>query len=189
MKPANTKPQRSKTDAPEAKQDVFAKSVINSAELLDWLTQAGMPLTDRRLRQIADQGYFPPPVRGDYKLQATLVGMIRYKDEMAKKANDKGSTKDKIQEQILREKKVIADEAEKKVVDKEEGRRVVTRYVVGLKFKLLGIPKRLSQRLAIEGDPVKVELAIEGEIREAFTSNKFEWGLQTCPKCKAKIDL
>jgi hypothetical protein len=35
-------------------------------------------LTDRRHRQIADEGYFPPPVAGEYQLNATIAGLFKY---------------------------------------------------------------------------------------------------------------
>lgn len=38
-------------------------------------------LSDRRHRQIAKAGYFPPPVKGMYQLVATLRGMFKYYQE------------------------------------------------------------------------------------------------------------
>jgi hypothetical protein len=46
-------------------------------------------LTDRRHRQLADQGYFPAPIRGLYETTATLSGLFRYYHELARKKNDK----------------------------------------------------------------------------------------------------
>lgn len=40
-------------------------------------------LTDRRHRQLAKAGYFPPPVRGVYELAPTLRGLFRYYREAA----------------------------------------------------------------------------------------------------------
>src|SRR5688572_19445628 len=46
-------------------------------------------LTDRRHRQLADKGYFPPPVQGRYQAGKTLVGVIRYLGEQLRKKNSK----------------------------------------------------------------------------------------------------
>lgn len=35
-------------------------------------------LTDRRLRQLAKAGYFPPPDRGEYQQVATIRGLFKY---------------------------------------------------------------------------------------------------------------
>lgn len=35
-------------------------------------------LTDRRIRQLAKLGYFPPPVRGVYQQVATIRGLFKY---------------------------------------------------------------------------------------------------------------
>lgn len=43
-------------------------------------------LTDRRHRQLASSGYFPPPVRGEYQLGPTLRGMFKfYRETLAKR--------------------------------------------------------------------------------------------------------
>lgn len=44
-------------------------------------------LTDRRHRQIAKEGYFPPPIQGEYQLNATIAGMFRYYREAYQKTN------------------------------------------------------------------------------------------------------
>jgi hypothetical protein len=61
---------------PEQAAPPDAKTI--AAEALCALTG----LTDRRHRQIAKAGYFPPPIRGQYQLTATLQGMFRYYREL-----------------------------------------------------------------------------------------------------------
>lgn len=43
-------------------------------------------LTDRRHRQIADQGFFPPPTKGKYQLTPTIAGMFKYYREAYQRA-------------------------------------------------------------------------------------------------------
>jgi hypothetical protein len=38
-------------------------------------------LTDRRHRQLAHDGYFPPPIRGKYQFEATIRGNFKYYQE------------------------------------------------------------------------------------------------------------
>jgi len=46
-------------------------------------------LTDRRHRQLATAGYFPPPILGRYQAGATLLGIIRYQRELIQKKSNK----------------------------------------------------------------------------------------------------
>jgi phage terminase Nu1 subunit (DNA packaging protein) len=39
-------------------------------------------LTDRRHRQLAAQGFFPPPLRGEYERDAVIAGMLRFYREI-----------------------------------------------------------------------------------------------------------
>src|SRR5262245_55214640 len=57
--------------------------VVITAEQLCSITG----LTDRRHRQLAAAGYFPPPIRGRYQ-GVTLLGIIRYQREQLAKRND-----------------------------------------------------------------------------------------------------
>jgi hypothetical protein len=45
-------------------------------------------LTDRRHRQLASAGFFPPPIKGKYQAGKTLIGVIRYQREQLLKKND-----------------------------------------------------------------------------------------------------
>jgi hypothetical protein len=54
-------------------------------------------LTDRRLRQLAKAGYFPPPVKGQYQQTVTIRGLFKYyredHNQSAKTLNDAKLTK------------------------------------------------------------------------------------------------
>ena len=45
-------------------------------------------LTDRRHRQLAEQGFFPAPIRGQYQIDATLTGLFRHLREQLARKND-----------------------------------------------------------------------------------------------------
>ncbi len=58
---------------------------ISSEKLLMLLSQRGVSFTDRRLRQIADEGFYPPPINGEYEFLATLLGLISNRDKLREK--------------------------------------------------------------------------------------------------------
>lgn len=43
-------------------------------------------LTDRRHRQIAAEGFFPPPIKGQYQANSTIRGLLRYYREMTQRS-------------------------------------------------------------------------------------------------------
>ncbi len=57
---------------------------ITAEQLCSWTG-----LTDRRHRQIAAKGFFPPPILGRYQAGKTLIGMVKYLAEMVRKKDDK----------------------------------------------------------------------------------------------------
>src|SRR5262245_31682944 len=61
-------------------------------------------LTDRRHRQLADAGYFPPPVRGFYQAAPTIKGMFRYLTEQVAKKDDSLAAERKLYTRARREK-------------------------------------------------------------------------------------
>jgi hypothetical protein len=118
-------------------------------------------LTDRRHRQLAKAGYFPPPVMSEYQLAPTIKGMFQFYREQ--KDKQKGS--DERIKKARAEKLELANEATKKdLIPAEEVRREVTRAFQELKGQLLIIPRRLGQPLALETDPVSIEEKIHKEL-------------------------
>lgn len=91
----------------------MADQALLSAEKLTALTG----LTDRRHRQIAKAGYFPPPYRGQYQQGPTILGMFRYYRE---KSETVAQLRAKVIEETFRDKKRENDLAEKLVVRKAD---------------------------------------------------------------------
>lgn len=85
--------------------------------------------------------------------------------------------------------RVAADLAEGKVIDRDQCKRAVTRYVTAVRNRVLGLAKRNAQRLAIETDPIAVEQHLEAETRAILTDLKFEFGLLACPNCGKEVNL
>lgn len=81
---------------------VTAQKIV-SEKLLALLGSKGIELSDRRLRQIAAEGFFPEPTRSQYDLLATLLGLCRFYRELHLRRADE------IQAQELRRLKETAD--------------------------------------------------------------------------------
>jgi len=62
----------------------MAESQTISAEKLCALTG----LTDRRHRQLATQGFFPPPIKSEYQMASAIRGLFRYYREMNHRRNE-----------------------------------------------------------------------------------------------------
>lgn len=64
-------------------------------------------LTDRRHRQIAAKGFFPPPIQGRYQAGKTLVGMLKYVTEQLRKRDGRQA---KEQLKLTKAKRELAQE-------------------------------------------------------------------------------
>lgn len=71
-------------------------------------------LTDRRHRQIAKEGYFPPPIKGQYQLAPTLQGMFKYYRELGEYRKNK---REQIDDEKHRKLKLENDETEGRLTD------------------------------------------------------------------------
>lgn len=78
-------------------------------------------LSDRRHRQLAKDGYFPPPLRGQYQANATIAGLFKHFQELLHKKNDSLAV---IEERLKTAKAEMAEEElaafRKRYVLKEE---------------------------------------------------------------------
>jgi len=56
------------------------------------------------------------------------------------------------------------------------------RFALALELKLLAIPRRLAQRIALDNDPASIEALIEKEFRETIESAAEEFRNGRCPR-------
>lgn len=59
--------------------------MISGDQLETLLRGKGIELGDRRLRQLAKDGYFPEPDGGQYEFLATMLGLVKYYRELQNK--------------------------------------------------------------------------------------------------------
>lgn len=87
-----------------------------------------------------------------------------------------------------RREKVEAETAEKLVIPIADAKHTLTRYAVGLRAKLLELPKSLALPLSLTKDVIELEeklmAAVRGVLGQMF---RCEWGKIQCPHCKKEI--
>ena len=103
-------------------------------------------LTDRRHRQLAKEGYFPPPIKSQYQLTPTLVGMFRYYRETRE-------ARDTLRDEKVRETRARADlfEIEKRVKERElvpldEAHAIITKALAPARQRFIALPAEMAAR-------------------------------------------
>jgi len=124
-----------------------AESQTIDAEKLCALTG----VTDRRHRQIAKDGYFPPPLNGQYQFAATLQGLFRYYRELSKKRHS--SIEDEKRKKLTAERKIEELKLARMMGNSLEAESVVRAWqgvVMIARQKLLGLENKISGRLGFD---------------------------------------
>jgi hypothetical protein len=131
-------------------------------------------LTDRRHRQLAKDGYFPPPVKGQYQVGPTLAGMFRYYRETRE-------ARDALRDEKVRETRARADlfEIEKRVKEKElvpldEAKSVLTATLSHVRSRFVALPAEMAARTN-PTDPAFARKALE------------QWRDEALKICREKI--
>jgi hypothetical protein len=115
-------------------------------------------LTDKRHRQLAKEGWFPPPEDGRWKTAPCIRGMFKYYRVMSEWNERK--TNVELKNQLLQ----IAVKAKlREYIPAAEVRRFMARMVSGAKARALAIPNAVAPRIA----PMTDSAAIAELIHEA----------------------
>jgi|ERR1035441_7939367 hypothetical protein len=104
-------------------------------------------LTDRRHRQLAKQGFFPPPVAGDYQLNATIGGLFKY-------FREEGQNKDQLRLAQTRKEKALATKLERQnrlamreICEWEDVLKILNQYFINPMVQALdAAPRDLDQQ-------------------------------------------
>lgn len=124
-------------------------------------------LSDRRHRQIAKEGYFSPPLKGQYQFTATIQGLFRHYRELSQKRNS--STEDEKRKKLTAERKIEELKLARMMGNSLDAEAVVRAWqgvVMIARQKLLGMENKVSGRLGFD-DHQRQEL--RKEIEEALT--------------------
>lgn len=101
-------------------------------------------LDDRRLRQIAEKGYFPPPVKGRYLEEQFKRGMYRFARDLAHKKNDALKAHE---ERLTAAKADIAED------ERDRGRELyVLKADIGPALKNISSNQRATLQRKLEGE-------------------------------------
>jgi len=122
-------------------------------------------LTDRRHRQLAKDGYFPPPIKGQYQFTPTLQGMFRYYRELQHRGNNDFAM------ERLRKTRAEANLAEirlakerKDALDRHSVVRIWENIIMVIRQKLLALPSKIAPRLIYLDDQKLLEVELDKEI-------------------------
>jgi hypothetical protein len=99
-------------------------------------------LTDRRHRQLATQGYFPPPIKGRYQVGKVLVGVIKHQRELLQKKNDK------LQKEELAYKKARREMKEEELA--EFRKKYISKDSIGPALRNISLHQRAALQLKLE---------------------------------------
>ena len=126
-------------------------------------------LTDRRHRQLAAEGYFPAPIKGQYQLVPTIQGMFRYFRDQMNRGNDEFAL------ERLRKTRAEANLAEirlakerKHALDKDAVFRCWENILMVIRQKILALPSKVAPRLVYMDDQKVIEDELEKEVTNAL---------------------
>lgn len=143
---------------------------IHTDDLEAQLRARGIELGDRRLRQLAQTGLFPEPLRGEYEFLATLLGLIKHYHDLYRKKSDGLLSLELRKETAKTEQEEIkAARMKEEVEDVIEVERSRVALVVMIRQKLLALPSQASSYLACCDTQAKMETELERQIEKILS--------------------
>jgi hypothetical protein len=101
-------------------------------------------LTDRQHRNIAKNGFFPPPYKGQYQEEETITGLFKYLREQTKRAGEKArQTKQRLED-------AKADMAEEELAEFRE--QYVLKKLIGPALRNISLHQRAVLQRMLEGE-------------------------------------
>lgn len=129
-------------------------------------TQKGFPFSDRRYRQLAQEGTVPAVQDGKIDFVEAAFAITRYYKKLSEASGVLS-----LQEERTRLTKIKADTAQKEyeeicgsLVQAEAAKSWLRAIVAEAKLALIALPRRLSETLANVSDPKEVEHTLRTEI-------------------------
>ena len=149
-------------------------------------TAIAFETTPQSLRTAAQEGVFPPSLNGSYNLLNVIKGWIRREKERKKSKATTDELLKRTRNEIL---ELRRDEQKRLLIPVEEVKRSTMRVFNALKMRLLIIPRRVSQPLALETDPIEVETRLQQELFDALKEiSKHEFFDEKSEPEKVKAD-
>lgn len=136
-------------------------------------------LTDRRLRQLAKAGYFPPPIKGQYQQTVTIRGLFKYYREdhnhSAKTLNEAKLTKLKADAEMAR---IKVAQARRLTIDRGEVSDYLKSWAARLDMMLTAELENNAPNLVLglPIDQIRSEMRdLHDRIREATRNGLKTW--------------
>ncbi|MBL9138658.1 MAG: hypothetical protein JNK85_22505 [Verrucomicrobiales bacterium] len=118
-------------------------------------------LTDKRHRQLAKEGWFPPPEDGRWKTAPCIRGMFKYYRGSAERNERK--TNIELKNQLLQ----IAVKAKlHEYIPTTEVRQFMAKMIVGAKTRALAMPSAMAPKVALMSDAVAIEEMLHAAVRD-----------------------
>jgi len=150
----------------------MAETQLIAAEKLCTLTG----VSDKRHRQIAKEGFFPPPINGQYQMALTLQGLFRYYRELGKRKHstfESERTKKLAAERRIEELKLARMLGNS--LDAEAVVRAWQNCIMVARQKLLALESKVSGRLGFdEHQQQELRKEIEEALAELSKPQKYE---------------
>jgi hypothetical protein len=122
-------------------------------------------LTDRRHRQLASQGFFPPPIASAYQLAPTIQGMFRFYREHSMRAkgtlNDSKLGKTEAERQLA---ELALKKATREVLPTKGVERAWSFLLQGVRARWLQMPARSVLAFSLWTDARAAETWMEKEV-------------------------
>jgi hypothetical protein len=146
----------------EEAKSVGTVSAARMAELVDY--------TDRHLRRIAKEGFFPHPIDGEYKLLPTLLGLIKYQKTLSQKTSGR-LFDEKLAKEIADRKmaEVMLAKATNSMVPLERVDRAWSSVILAVRARLLQMPEKFGLAWSTWQSSRDCKAGTEAEIRDALT--------------------
>lgn len=150
------------------------KESISNAELCQ-LTG----LTDRRHRQLADQGWFPLPSKGEYPLVATLQGLFKYYREQQHVGRNLKDQKTAKEIEVLtlekEDRQIDINQKTGKLLELDTVWQTWERIVIAFKQRMMILPNKIQSQLGLTVEQSKlVQIEIDAALLELSEPLQYE---------------
>lgn len=127
-------------------------------------------ITDRHLQRLVTEGIIPRAEKGRFELAPAVQGYIRYLRDRAAGhgADGEGDARTEWQKARARRARVLADQMEGRVLDRDDVERAWTTGILTMRSRLLAIPTQLAPQVFAARTQKEVAALLEQGVAEAL---------------------
>jgi hypothetical protein len=130
------------------------------------------PFTTRRYQQLAAEGVFPKVVKGKIDFVAAAFAVASYYHKMLQGGGSLALTDERAGlTAIKKEREGLKLEVEKgNLVNKDWALQMISLVVSEARTALLGLPRRLSEVLAVQNDPREIQVMLKKDVMDILNN-------------------